>query len=174
MLNNIQLTRLYGFVALAIVTCGCCLPLPATGGEFMGILKKEPAYPFSGFSCQLFFKGEPAAHAKVIRSYELASKNEKHEEFAVADAQGRFSFDSIVVQYRTPVLGPVEFLSRQRVFVEYQGEEYPIWVGAKFDKGEYAEFGEKFRKLRCELTEDIRRIDVKKSYYGTSCHWNDN
>ncbi len=82
----------------------------------MGMLKKEPAYPFSGFSGQLLFKGKSAVNAKITRTYELL--DDKHEETITADSDGNFIFDSIEVKYRTPMLASVEFSALQEVFVE--------------------------------------------------------
>ncbi|MGH1485612.1 MAG: DUF6795 domain-containing protein [Cellvibrionaceae bacterium] len=149
----------------------CLLPPYAMGGEFMGALKSEPAYPFSGFSGQLFFKGEPAAQAKVTRIYELESKKGPQQDIVVTDEKGEFSFESVLLRYRNPVLGAFEFLSHQDVIVEYNGEEYQIWGGSKFNKDEYAEFGGKPNNFRCELIEDIRRVEIGKGVYGTNCHW---
>ncbi|MGH1485611.1 MAG: DUF6795 domain-containing protein [Cellvibrionaceae bacterium] len=170
MLKNIKLAYLRYLMSLSLLSA-CLMPLYAIGGEFMGMLKKELAYPFSGFSGQLLFNGEPAANAKITRVYELESKKELQKDEVVADQQGRFSFDAITVQYRTPVLGAFEFLSHQDVIVEYKGEEYQIWGGGKFNKDEYAEFGGKPNNFRCELTEDIRRVEIEKGVYGTNCHW---
>jgi hypothetical protein len=143
----------------------------ATGGEFMGIWKKEPGYAFSGFSGQLLFNGEPASHAKLIRRYELSKPNE-FEDSTVADGDGYFSFESILVKYRAPLLASHDFLSHQQIFVEYRGEQYQIWGGGKTQREEYSEFGGKPSNLKCELTEESRRVKNELSgMIGTNCHW---
>ena len=138
----------------------------------MGMLKAEPAYAFSGFSGQLLFKGEPANNAKVIRQYRLQNESNVHEDFVITGKSGDFTFSSILIQYRVPILSSHAFLSHQDVIVEYQGETYDIWIGGKTEPREYTEFGGKPKNLRCELTSEPRR--VKNELAGvivTNCHW---
>ncbi len=170
MLNRIKQHKLFSLALL--LSSLCLLSLPTTGGEFMGMLKAEPAYPFSGFSGQLLFEGKPASNTKIIRQYQLQSKPGLHEDIAMTDKEGLFSFESILIQHRTPVLSSHDFLSHQEIFVEYQNKQYQIWGGAKSELGEYTEFGGKPKNLTCELTEEPRKVTNEvASFIGTSCHW---
>ena len=132
--------------------------------------KKEIVYPFSGFEGQLFYKGEPAAGAQLTRSYDMFG--EKFEESIMADKEGRFAFTSIAKEFRTPLFSPVEFLVHQDIFVKYGENSYQIWAGGKMDKEEYSEFNGKPSALSCEITSDLRRVDLKHGFIGTNCHWN--
>ena len=134
----------------------------------MGLLKKEPACAFSGFEGQLLYKGEPAAGAKITRSYELFK--DKGEETIYADDQGRFRFESIIVPFRTPFLAPVSFVSHQNIWITYKDETYQIWTGGKMSKEEFSELGSKPKNLWCEITEELRGIDTN-GLLGTNCHW---
>jgi hypothetical protein len=142
------------------------------GGEFMGLFKKdkEIVYPFSGFEGQLLFKGEPAAGAKIIRSYELQGAD-KVEETINSDSNGLFKFESIAVEHKKPTLAPLNFLSHQDIFVEYKNQTYNIWTGGKTDKAEFSEFKGKPKDLTCELTDDTHTVDLGIGFIGTNCHW---
>lgn len=137
----------------------------------MGFIRmKEPVYPFSGFSGQLEYQGKPAAYAKVTRSYQLFGEDEVHEETIQANDEGRFSFESIVVNYKTPLLSPLEFLSYQKVFVDYDSKAIQIWGTGKRTKEEFSEFGGQPMKLNCELTDELRRVDIHtRGVVGTIC-----
>jgi hypothetical protein len=165
-----KLRKLPYLVVFSVLASFSLLPLSVIGGESMGVLKAEPAYPFSGFSGQLLFKGEPASNAKITRKYELLK--DQHEETITADQDGNFSFDSILIQYRVPLIASHDFLARQQLFVDYEGETYQIWGGSKTGMEEYSEFGGKPSRLRCELTDDPRKVKNEESgFIGTSCHW---
>ncbi len=170
MLNRIKQHKLF---TLTLLLSGLCLlSLPTTGGEFMGMLKAEPAYPFSGFSGQLLFKGEPVSNTKIVRQYELQTQSGVHEDTAMTDKEGYFTFESILIKYRTPILSSHEFLSHQGINILYQDETYHIWVGGKTERGEYTEFGGKPKNLRCELTEEPRRVKHEiAGVISTNCHW---
>jgi len=145
----------------------------AKGGEFMGLFskkEKEIVYPFSGFEGQLLYKGEPAAGAKITRKYNQMDKD-KFEETITADAEGRFKFESIAVEYNPPALRALDYMSHQSIFVKYNNEEFQIWGGGKGDREEFAEFNGQPKNLICEITGDIRRVDAKKGFVGTACYW---
>ncbi len=167
MLKNIKFVCSWCLITMNLYL----LPSYALGGEFMGILKKETAYPFSSFSGQLLFKGKPAVQAKITRQYELL--DDKHEETIIADTEGRFSFESIPVKYRTPLLATVEFSALQEVFVEYQGNNYQIWASSKRIKDEHGEFGgKKPKNFYCEITDELDRFDNPIiGFAATNCHW---
>ena len=135
----------------------------------MGLLKKEPACAFSGFEGQLLYKGEPAAGAKITRSYELFK--DKGEETIYADDQGHFRFESIIVPFRTPFLAPVSFLSYQKILIEHKGNTYHIWSASKRSKEEFSEFGLKPEHVTCELTDEPEGKDLTSGLLVTSCHW---
>ncbi len=138
----------------------------------MGVLKAESAYAFSGFSGQLLFNGEPASNAKIIRKYRLQSSSDEQEDSVTTNNEGHFSFDSIAIKHRTPLFSSHDFLSHQDVIVEYQGENYDIWLGGKTEPGEYTEFGGKPKNLRCELTEQSRRVKHELAgVIATNCKW---
>ncbi|MEJ2741841.1 MAG: hypothetical protein P8176_04985 [Gammaproteobacteria bacterium] len=167
--NTFRLTATWRFIGTTCILL-CLFFSSAEGGEWMGFLKREIGYPFSGFEGQLLYKGEPAAGAEITRTYDLFG--DKGQELLVADDQGKFKFDSIVLKFRTPLLAPVEFLSYQEIYVNYRGEQYRIWGGAKRVNKEYSEFNGRPDNLRCELTEEPRRVDlVGRGFIGTSCHW---
>ena len=132
---------------------------------------KETVYPFSGFDGQLLYRGNPAANAKITRSYEQLG-GDTHEETIYADSEGRFSFESITSEFKKPVLAPVEYMSHQSIFVEYLGENIQIWGGGKADKSEFAEFGGSSPKqLTCEITGEAKLFELAKGGIVSRCTW---
>jgi hypothetical protein len=135
-------------------------------GEFMFFTKKVTAYPFSGFEGQLLYHGEPAANAIVKRTYDWDGT--LHEETIQADAEGRFHFNSVSVQYRESLS---QFSSSQRVFVNYAGEEYLIWACGKIEEAEFGEFGGEPKNLTCEITAEMEAKRLPNGPVGTNCTW---
>ena len=140
------------------------------GDEWMGILKKDTGYAFSGFEGQLLYKGEPAAGAEMTRTWDLFG--DKGEDTVVADSEGNFKFDSVVVKFRTPLLAAFDFLAHQAIQVKFGEESYQIWGGGKVSKEEYYEFNGMPKNFYCEVTEPPRRVDTASSgFVVTNCHW---
>lgn len=133
----------------------------------MGLLKGEKVCLFSGFAGQLLLNGEPANGAEISRKYEW--KNKETRDLVTADDDGKFSFETVWGSSRGFV---VQFVSHQEIFVKYQGKDYQIWTGGKLIEEEFVEFGGSSPKnLSCELSEDMRRVDMEIGFIGTSCHW---
>ncbi|GAB1261748.1 DUF6795 domain-containing protein [Aurantivibrio plasticivorans] len=161
--------KIWGVVAIVLLVLGV-IPLAYVStveDEDMGLLIGEKVCLFSGFAGQVMLNGEPASGAKLTRTYEF--KNTEHKDVVTADEEGRFSFESVWDKQRGLV---VQFVSRQKILVEYQGQEHLIWTGGKLIEEEFGEFGgAKPQNLRCELGEDLRRVDMEMGFIGTTCHW---
>lgn len=136
----------------------------------MGLIFKEKGIAFSGFEGTLLLEGKPAVGAKLIRTWDVF--NQKGEDHALADEDGRFKFSPIEIAFRTPAFAPVDFLSHQNIDVIHEGKKYEIWAGGKLEKEAYREFNGKPINLTCELTEETRRIDLNVGFIVSNCHWN--
>lgn len=148
------------------------LAIAGKAAKKMGLFgrQKELVYAFSGVEGQLLYKGSPAAGAVVTRSYAQMDDAEVKES-VFADDQGRFTFDSIKVEYKAPILSPLEYLSYQVITVHFNNMETRIWGGGKVSKEEYSEFKGKPRDFTCELTDERRTIDFGVGFIGTNCFW---
>lgn len=134
----------------------------------MSLFKGEKVCIASGFEGRVTMKGKPAAGARIVRKFNW--KDEKGEtEETVADEDGRFGFPSHWDVLRRFL--PVEVVAYQSLFVHYDGQEYQVWGTGKMQKSEYSEFGGKPKNFRCELTDELRRVDLEHGFVGTSCYW---
>ncbi len=138
------------------------------GEEDNMLFQAENYCLFSAMEGTLTFQGKPAAGAKVVRQIEVDKK--EAPDFVIADEAGRFSFDTINRKIRQR-LG--EVVISQDIFVHYQGHEYHIWTLGKVGQtSEHEEFGgDKLVDLRCEITNEMVRVEIKKGILGTSCVW---
>ncbi len=153
-------------ITSGLLITGCAFSLFVFGSA-MGLFgKKITVYPFSGFSGQLLHEGEPAAYAKVTREWDWDGT--KHEEVTSADKDGYFSFEPVRVETRESLS---EFVSSQRVTVNFKMEDYSIWVCSKRDKGIYGEFGSEPVNLKCELTQELFDVDLIKGLAVSNCTW---
>lgn len=128
--------------------------------------KKNIVYPFSGFEGHLTHKGQPAGGAIVKRTYDW--DGEMHEETVMSDENGFFRFDSVAIETRESL---TQFVSSQRIYVTFESVEYETWVCGKIAQEEYGEFGGKPINLTCELTDDLKALELPRGYVGTNCRW---
>lgn len=132
----------------------------------MGFFKKEDVVLFSGFEGKLTKDGKPLAGAKITRTYELY---EKQEDSTLTDENGYFSFPTITGKYSNKFMQ--QFVVRQKIYVESNNETQKIWFCGKLGRNEFFEFNGKPSNLTCELTDDIRRVDLEAGFVGTLCTW---
>lgn len=142
----------------------------------MGLFRndKEIVYPFSGFEIQLFYKGKPAAQAKIIRQYKIVGEGDFIKENVVADKEGRFVFESVSMSYREPLLSAVGYMSHQSIYAHYNNEDFHIWEATRMLKEEFSEFdGKASTQVKCELTDEAIGIALPlgRGLFVTSCVW---
>ena len=154
---------------IVIIIFLCTAGVTAVEANGMSLFKGEQVCIASGFEGRLTFAGKPASGARVVRKFNW--KDEKGEtEEAIADQDGRFSFPTHWDVLRRWL--PVQFVAYQDIFVYYNDKEYQVWGMGKMDKREYSEFGgKKPENFHCELTDEIRRIDLEHEFVGTNCKW---
>lgn len=133
----------------------------------MTVLDIGKAYTFSGMSLKLTHDGRPASHARVTRIVDW--QKEKVDEFT-ADESGHVSLPEVTERSISQLL-PVQFVVAQVVNVEFNGEQYEIWVNSKMSPDKYSELGGKPLDLECELTSEPVPIDEFDTILVTNCHW---
>ena len=154
---------------LVIIIFLCTAGVTAVEVNGMSLFKGEKVCIASGFEGRLTFQGKPASGARVVRKFNWKDEKGETEEI-IADEDGRFSFPTHWDELRR--LLPVQFVAHQSIFVYYHYKEYQIWGMGKMDKREFSEFGgKKPENFGCELTDEIRRIDLENEFVGTNCTW---
>ncbi|WP_299005090.1 DUF6795 domain-containing protein [uncultured Shewanella sp.] len=111
--------------------------------------------------------GQAASGAIITRSIQW--RKEWLDTF-IADEVGMVYLPAKVSYSLTQVL-PVEFLSAQKITVEYQGRSYKVWVYAKRDPVENSELKGKVLQLRCELSDELVGQTLLEPYLKTSCQF---
>ena len=117
---------------------------------------------------RLTLNGQPAVGARVVRKVNWKDQTGESEE-TVTDEAGRFSLPARWDVLRRAL--PAQFVAHQSIIVHYQGQEYQIWGTGKLETTEYSEFGGKPENFRCELTDDLRRVDLDYGFVATICRW---
>ena len=135
----------------------------------MSLVKKLKFCVASGFEGRLTLNGQPASGARVVRKFNWKDEKGVTEE-TIADQDGWFSLPVHwdVFRYVLPV---AQFVSFQSIFVHYQGRKYHVWEIGKLEESEYGEFGGKPENFRCELTDELRGVDLEYGFVTTSCYW---
>lgn len=114
------------------------------------------------------YQGKAAAGARIERI--LKWKDETGQSDAtIADEKGYFTLPVVVESAKLPKLS--QFVAHQEIVVSYEGKDFTIWVMGKLGKTLYSELGGKPKNLRCELTDDLVRVESEDGLLGTVCKW---
>jgi hypothetical protein len=130
--------------------------------------KEEEVVLCSPIEGRLTYKGQPVKGARIERL--LIWKDDVGEkDYANSDEEGRFQ---LPLKEASLAVSPLaQFVVAQEIVVLYDGEEYPIWVKAKREKGIYEELDGKPTNLICELTDDLKTVRQGRGTFATSCRW---
>lgn len=134
----------------------------------MAFFSKKEVVLSSPFEATITFKGKPAAGARVKRVIKWQS-DIGEEDYTETDEHGYFSLPAVKDSWRQ--LLPAEFVVYQDVIVDFDGKEYKIWIHSKREEHQWAELSGQPVNMRCELTEEIRRVEVDVGLLGTNCRW---
>ncbi len=134
----------------------------------MSLLFGTEVVLFSPMEGKITFEGKPAANAKIVRTIIWKGDAGETDTFFTSD-HGEFKLPIKKTRARIPLLA--EFVLTQEVSVFYDQKEFPIWVKMKQDLGEYGELGGAPKNLRCELTDELVRLENFNGMFGTSCKW---
>ncbi len=162
---NIKRSGLWAALVTLLLLGGC------KGEEDNMLFQAENYCLFSAMEGTLTFQGKPAAGAKVVRKITVDDK-EDAPDFVMADENGKFSLATINRKIREPLM-VAAFVIDQDIFVHYQGSEYHIWAMSNVGKtSEHEEFGgRKPINVRCEITDEMVRVEIETGLLGTSCVW---
>lgn len=141
--------------------------LASAKGVAVDFLKRKEVFLFSEVSGRLAYKGVPASRANVRRLVKIGEKS--YEQVIEANDDGLFFFDSLKRSQRA--IFPEEFVSHQKLIVEYEGKDFLIWEGVKRSEESNAELDGKPLIFKCELTDEIRFVHLLLHSVGTSCTW---
>ena len=162
--TNIRPKSFWGIVILLVVI----LLTYSIKGEAMSLIKGKEVYVFSAMEGTITYQGKPAAGAKIVRT--VRWKDEKGEsDSTIAGENGEFSLPPMKRTLKQIL--PAQFLASQEIYVYYKEQEFHIWTMGKIDRNEYGELGGRPKNFRCELLDELERVEVKIGLLGTSCKW---
>lgn len=144
------------------------ISLSSMEGVAMSLFSRTDVVLFSPMEGKMTFEGKPAANAKIVRTIIWKGDEGETEVFYTAE-DGTFKLPIKRAKVRIPLLA--EFVLTQEISVFYEGQEFSMWFKAKQDLGEYGELGGKPRNLRCELKDELVRLEDFNGLFGTSCKW---
>jgi len=131
----------------------------------MAFLNPLKACTFSEMKIKITLNGKPASGAKIIRTVDW---KDEQVDFFTSDEGGNIDLPAKFESSFTQVL-PVEFISSQSINVEYENNNYLIWIYAKRNPGENSEMNGNPINLSCELSDEPKTERKFKSAVKTSC-----
>ena len=134
----------------------------------MPLFSRTDVVLFSPMEGIMTFEGQPAVNAKIVRTIVWKGDEGETDIFYTAE-DGTFKLPIKRAKVRIPLL--IEFVLTQELSVFYRDQEFAMWFKAKQDLSEYGEMGGKPQNLRCELTDEIVRLEDFNGLFGTSCKW---
>ncbi|WP_347332918.1 DUF6795 domain-containing protein [Marinimicrobium locisalis] len=130
--------------------------------------KTENVYLASPLEGVILNEGAPLAGTRLLRVLSLAGE-EVLEEEAVSDEKGRFSFPDRRKSIKlTPLM---ELVISQKIYVLHEGEKNLVWLKSKRSPEVYSELGGRPVNFRCDITSPMRRVDIGRGLFETSCQW---
>lgn len=151
-----------------ILTIGLLLSLFSLQGVAMAFFSKKEVVLSSPMEGVLTYEGEPVEGAELMREIRWQSETGQTDS-TTTDQNGYFHFDMILDSWRQ--LLPAEFVVYQDVYVHYNDETFHIWTTSKRVEEKWGELGGKPINFRCELTDELKRVETPRGLLGTSCKW---
>ena len=135
----------------------------------MGLFDIGKVCLFSATTGVVTLDGAPLAGVEVERAYKWQG-TEYTRETATTDAEGRFAFPAAygrsVAKYT-----PVEPVVHQRILLRREGREYLAWERSKRDYDEDTELEGKKIDLRCDLSNEVRDVQMARGVVSGLCTW---
>jgi len=129
---------------------------------------EEEVVLFSPMQGQITLNGKPVANARVERFLKWKDETGESDSFST-NQDGQFK---IPVKKDAVKLSTIsKFVIAQEIRVFIGKDEYLIWTMGTGNKTSYGELGGKPVNFRCELSDEMRRVDVDDGLLGTSCQW---
>jgi hypothetical protein len=122
---------------------------------------------FSKISGVITLDGKPVANAKITRTVNL---NKDKVDHTYTDDKGYFEMPAVFQRTVTKFL-PQEFVAKQDIVVQYNGNSYDIWSGVKRTPEENAEARGEPLNVQCELNSEKSFKQVNNSPYISRCTW---
>lgn len=117
---------------------------------------------------QITMNGKPLANAKIERF--LKWKDEIGEkDYFFTDEEGFFKLPMRKDIVTLSIISTFVMSHEIRVFSN--NEEYLIWTMGKGSTVKFGELGGRPVNFKCELTDDLVRVEVEDGLLGTSCKW---
>ncbi len=129
---------------------------------------EEEVVIFSPMIGKITLNGKPVSKAKIERWLKWKDEEGERDYFAT-DESGQFSIPIKKDFVRLSSIS--QFVMAQEVRVFVGGEKFDFWIMSKRNKDEFGELGGKPVNFRCELTDDLVRVEVDDGLLGTSCTW---
>lgn len=149
---------------LAIIIILICNATSAIGMDFEDA---GTAFLFSSMSGNLYFDGEPVAHATLIRTINFDGY--ERDRF-VTDENGYFELPA-VIEANLSAEQIADFSVGQEILVEYQGRRYTLWSAVKSDPRENSEARGQELEVRCDMAGLNQLVQVDGHPIFTPCRW---
>lgn len=133
----------------------------------MGFFDAGRVCLFSGISGIITLEGKPVANARVLRS---ADRDGVKKDETTTDENGYFELPPMYERTVTKLL-PMEFAVMQRIYVEYDQQNYEVWRSVKRSPTENTESKGKPLSVACELSSELTGILVDQVGIFSRCTW---
>ena len=167
---NLNATNKNKIVSIIIVVTIAFLTAYSLAGFTMSLFSKseEEVILCSPIEGIITFKGKPVADIKIDRW--LKWKDETGEnDSTYTDNKGQFSLPVKKEILKGNALS--QFVVAQEIRANHNKVEYPIWAKAKRAKEMFGELDGRPVNFRCELTDELVRVDAGRGTLMTSCKW---
>ncbi|MCL6269324.1 hypothetical protein M3P05_05115 [Sansalvadorimonas sp. 2012CJ34-2] len=133
-------------------------------GVAMSLFSSKEVVLFSDVEGSITYDGKPISGATILRTSKWQKEN---SDSVITENDGSFRMPAITMSHNS--LLPSQFVSHQRITVQYQGNDFVIWSMGKINPELDGELGGKKIKFTCELKDEMEPVDVPEGLLVTAC-----
>lgn len=122
---------------------------------------------FSSIKGVITLNGKPVVGAKLIRT---ADRAKPRVDETKTNEKGYFEFPAVFERSVTKYL-PQEFVAKQRIVVQYEGQEVEIWSAVKTRREENSESRGKALEVKCDLSNEWKMTMIGGDAFFGLCEW---
>lgn len=123
---------------------------------------------FSKISGVITIRGIPVRDVTLERIAKKAFSGGELTDLETTDQRGYFEMPAVYQRTVSKYL-PQEFVAGQVIYATYKGERYKIWSAVKRDPAENAESRGAPLIVKCELTDEVKFMEVNGNPIFTNC-----
>ena len=163
-----------------LLVCSCLLILfySPVGASMFGLFKKYDVHLCPEVKGRILDHGKPV-EGLIVKRWLVYVDEIEREDSVITDENGEFYFPEKNIKSKLPGRAFVENLTRQAIYIEYQGTKLPLWRATLFGYFKNSAFSKKLQDLNCDVNDPAVDFEFEnptgglRHYANSICRWSD-